>query len=135
MTAPTRADEETPVPDTTVLPALTGSPAQIQWAEKIRANELDRDIDHQIGQLTERATGEQRAAVHDVLAPILREVALRHTTAGWWIDNRRHNAFAAPGQKKNAAVLMTPGLGYAAQEAMNGEDKQRYRDELTSRLP
>lgn len=61
------------------LPALTGTPSQIQWAETIRER-LIRGVERQIrsGQGYERTAARQR----------LREWIAAHTEARWWIDNR-----------------------------------------------
>lgn len=61
------------------FPPLTGSPAQIQWAEKIRER-LISGLDRQIrsGQGASRTTGFQST----------KEWWLTHTEARWWIDNR-----------------------------------------------
>ena len=61
------------------LPALTGSAAQIEWAETIR-EKLIRGIERQIrsGQSYRRTAATQR----------LREWVLEHADARWWIDNR-----------------------------------------------
>jgi hypothetical protein len=61
------------------LPPLTGSPAQIQWAEQIRERLL-RGLDRQIssGQGLGRTAGFQST----------RDWMLTHTDARWWIDNR-----------------------------------------------
>jgi len=60
------------------LPALTGSPKQITWAESIRANILPtlvRDLD----QATEVARPKAELALR---------FAQRQTASAWWIDHR-----------------------------------------------
>jgi hypothetical protein len=61
------------------LPPLTGSPAQIQWAEQIRER-LVRGLERHIasGQGVARTSGFQST----------RDWMLTHTEARWWIDNR-----------------------------------------------
>lgn len=60
------------------LPALTGTPKQIAWAERIRRGAIDeiRDRIGSHGDLTEQAM------------TIYTSIAARQTEAAWWIDQR-----------------------------------------------
>jgi hypothetical protein len=107
------------------MPALTGTPKQTAWAEQIRAG-LDTAIADHITHLTRRGTPEQANAVRATLAPILRNVALRHTDANWWIDNRGGTG---------PAGMSMPDLGGAAQHAMTAEDEAAYQEGLSRLLP
>lgn len=70
------------------LPALTGSPEQVRWAEALRADKL----------LDLNRTLEQHGARREVRA-LYQAVLGRQTRAPWWIDQRTHSAvYAAHGQ-------------------------------------
>lgn len=63
------------------LPALTGSPKQVAWAESIRAKAMMRlsdGLSHASG--TEQERQAAYAALHTAVA--------KHTDARWWIDHQ-----------------------------------------------
>lgn len=63
-------------------PALTGTPENVRLAETDRANIL--------AAIEEQITSTAGTVPTDALAELLgiyREVALRHTDAGWWMSN------------------------------------------------
>jgi hypothetical protein len=70
------------------LPALTGSPKQIVWAERIRAEVLAAHADA----MTERAAvpnaGPASAARQSWWIATTAEILARPAEAKWWIDNR-----------------------------------------------
>ena len=68
------------------LPALTGTPSQIEWAEQIRMRVI-KNIERQI----RSGQGYQRTAVFQGN----RERLLQHTSASWWIENRNRAGVAA----------------------------------------
>jgi hypothetical protein len=68
---------------TQTLPQLTdNNPDMIKYAETDRRNLLDQ-LD---ARLTESAGAAPADLVADMIA-LYREVALRHTDAGWWLNN------------------------------------------------
>lgn len=79
------------------LPALTGTKAQVAWAEDLRVKMLD-GIDRNIKNATFETRRRQFENTRDYL--------LTKTTAKWWIDNR--NSFNKPTTvhiRKNIEVL------------------------------
>lgn len=71
------------------LPALTGSPRQVAWAESIRLDGLAQLADHAArvtGHITDPAAQERTTSV---VLRILTRIAEAHTDASWWIDHRR----------------------------------------------
>lgn len=84
---------------TTTLPALTGTPKQIAWAEKIRPAKI-AEIEANIADLRAYLTKTgifgvsdpaQRAEIEAGIAE--REALITKTSAAWWID-RRDTGFA-----------------------------------------
>lgn len=68
------------------FPELTGSPKRISWAEKIRAELLNK-----LGFLRERLTfdDEKEKEASDQAFNLLLKAWQEQTEAKWWIDNRR----------------------------------------------
>ena len=69
------------------LPALSGSPKQIQWAVMLRKAYMDKLEDAFVRRQTEESP--------DVIRIVSREVVLgKQTEAKWWIDHRDMSALA-----------------------------------------
>ena len=66
------------------LPALTGSPKQIAWAEQIRASKA-KEIGEYLEQAKVACDAETRTRIENVLGYILQNKG----KASWWIDNRK----------------------------------------------
>lgn len=70
------------------LPVLTGSPKQIAWAEKIRADVLAAHADAMTVRAAAPNAGPASAARQEWWIATTTEVLVRPVEAKWWIDNR-----------------------------------------------
>lgn len=77
---------------TTNLPALTGTPKQVAWAEDIRRKQL-AEVAGYIAQTREQGTRQpEKAAMFDALIAAVEADIPTRTDASWWIDNQ-HTAW------------------------------------------
>jgi hypothetical protein len=63
----------------TEMPALTGSPKQIEWAEKIRAETIDG------------IRAELSAEFPPEVADVVIDLCAQWNSAAWWIDFQKNN--------------------------------------------
>ena len=82
----------------TNLPTLTGTEKQITWAERIRAEMMDkvaqqREAFAKMGRV--QKVGEEKMAEELAKFDAATEPLKAQTSAAWWIDRRSHTAFQA----------------------------------------
>jgi hypothetical protein len=67
------------------LPALIGTPRQVQWAERIRRNTLDR--------VQSNLTRDFDDDIAAIAMAVVTAAACRQTEAKWWIDHQTFDLF------------------------------------------
>lgn len=78
------------------MPALTGTPKQVAWAQDIRKDMCARDVTERLNNLMRKALHEGKADLAHQQAPgaaarltaIVGALLDARTEARWWIDNR-----------------------------------------------
>ncbi|HEU4751921.1 MAG TPA: hypothetical protein VFU47_02355 [Armatimonadota bacterium] len=109
-------------PDETSLPALWGSPKQIEWAEKIRAGKLKHveqllrewarliEIyqDYERAGRAEGKVAEARAKRREALDGLA--VLERETSAHWWIEHREMTPRELLAEARRASAEASQGL-------------------------